>query len=84
MTGRKARREAVRRDVADVALNLTKGTVPVALPDADLMRRINPTALLDAAPIPTRRRTDHTVPLDALNPLTDPAHHAAAHIPLDP
>jgi len=80
--GRKTRREVARRDVADVALNLPKGTGPVVPPGADLMMRTSPTALPDAAPIPTRRRTDHTVLLDAPNTLTDPVHRAAVHIPL--
>ena len=33
MEERKTRREAVRRDAADVALNLSKGTGPVVPPD---------------------------------------------------
>ena len=82
MMGRKTRREAARRDVVDVALNLMRGTGPVVPPDADPMRRTNPTALPDAAPIPRRRRTDHTALLDAPNTLTDPVRRVAGHIPL--
>lgn len=82
MKERKTHREAVKRDVVDIALNLTKGTDLVVPPDAGPMRRTNPTVLPNATPIPTKRRTDHTVLLDAPNTLTDPVHRAAAHIPL--
>jgi hypothetical protein len=76
---RKAHRGAARRDVEDVALNL-KMTDPDALPDVDPMTRKSHTVLHDAAPIPTRNRTEinHTVLLDALNVRIDPVHHAVA------
>jgi len=86
---RMIRRGAARRDVVGVVLNLTGGTDPVVLPDADLTRRTNPTVLPDATPIPMRRGIDHTVLLDVPNALTDPAHHVVAlillilHLPPD-
>jgi hypothetical protein len=81
MKERKTRREAARRDVVDVALNPTRRTNPVVLPDTGLTR-INPTALPGVTPIPTRRKTDHTVLLEAPDAHTDPAPHTVAHIPL--
>lgn len=86
---RKIRRGAARRDVEDVTLNL-KMTDPHVLPDVDPMTRTNHTVLHDAAPTPTKNRTEinHTVLLDALNVRIDPVHHAVAQghpvLPLPP